>query len=166
MAVGVIGIACTKAHADSPESADMLKADRLLNFLKFVVWPSAVQTEPLGVCFLGAEAVQNAFERDLSQKHVGLHPLKAHAVEAESGLQNCQVLYIDATWRAANPAHREPLLRQMLTVSDSVGFTEHGGMIGITVVGDHLRFTVNVENFRRAGLRVSSSLLEVATIRR
>jgi hypothetical protein len=74
----------------------------------------------------------------------------------------CNILYLDA--KEALPGWTSGAARmQLLTVSDAPGFAHHGGMIELFVEGNRLRFNINVENARRAGLRISSSLLELAS---
>ena len=50
----------------------------------------------------------------------------------------------------------------VLTVSDIDNFAERGGVIGLTIVGDNIRFQVNRGAALTKGLRLSSSLLEIA----
>jgi hypothetical protein len=52
--------------------------------------------------------------------------------------------------------------RPVLTVGDSPEFAQHGGMIGFTVDGGRVRFTVNLVAARDAGLMLQSELLRVA----
>jgi hypothetical protein len=49
-----------------------------------------------------------------------------------------------------------------LTVGDERGFVDEGGMIALRVVDGRVRFDVNVTAARRAGLRLSSQLLQLA----
>jgi hypothetical protein len=50
----------------------------------------------------------------------------------------------------------------VLTVSDAPRFAARGGMIEFVREGEHVRFTVNVDAAKRAGLSISSRLLRVA----
>ena len=50
----------------------------------------------------------------------------------------------------------------MLTVSDGNGFAHSGGTIELFTQQNRLRFIINLENARHAGLRISSNLLQLA----
>lgn len=50
----------------------------------------------------------------------------------------------------------------VLTVGDSSGFAEAGGMIGFLLQDNRVRFDVNLPSAQRSKLRVSSNLLRVA----
>ena len=49
-----------------------------------------------------------------------------------------------------------------LTVSDAESFTDRGGMVGLFLRDNRLRFTVNRDAVERAGLRISSKALALA----
>jgi hypothetical protein len=52
----------------------------------------------------------------------------------------------------------------VLTVSDIEGFTAYGGIIQFKLVDNKVRFNINTDNARQAGLTISSKLLSLATI--
>ncbi len=62
--------------------------------------------------------------------------------------------------------HREALKAFVaagaLTVGDSDDFIRTGGMVGLITVENKIRFEVNLATCRRAGLRISASLLRLA----
>jgi hypothetical protein len=51
----------------------------------------------------------------------------------------------------------------VLTVSDMPGFLDHEGMIQFTLVGNRVRFEVNLDSVQSGGLTLSSELLKVAS---
>jgi len=150
------------AHADANESA--LLASRLVNFLRFFDW-SGTSDGGLTFCFLGADSVRERLLASPEPQRVGSWNIVMRAASGADDLAGCSVLYIDAAWRRANPATGEPLRRHMLTISNSTDFNARGGMIEVVPLNDRLKFSVNLPNIRRAGLQVSSTLLEVATVR-
>jgi hypothetical protein len=52
----------------------------------------------------------------------------------------------------------------VLTVGDSAGFLERGGVIRFRVEDNKVRFDINPDAAARAHLEVSSQLLKLATI--
>jgi hypothetical protein len=75
--------------------------------------------------------------------------------------EGCNVLYVEGKWALTLAASREPP-PPMLTVSDAKGFARNGGIIELFTSENHLKFIINVDNARRAGLRISSRLLQLA----
>jgi hypothetical protein len=50
----------------------------------------------------------------------------------------------------------------ILTVGESDQFIENGGMINFIIQGQKIRFKINAELARNAGLKISSKLLSLA----
>jgi hypothetical protein len=159
---GAVLVICGRVDAsDMQAREDQLKAAYLFNFVKFVEWPAAIG-ETLTVCFIGGGGVQEALAINIDKKRVGARNLAARQVDASSSaLKSCNVLYVDSASLSAS----DGLLRSVqtaLTVSDASGFARNGGMIELFTESNRLRFSVNIENTRRAGLKISSSLLQLA----
>lgn len=141
---------------------DQLKSAYLFNFVKFVEWPAAVAEKPLTVCFLGGLGVYTALSSGIESKKVNNRPIFVRNIEKTGSVAGCSLLYLEATaaekWQS--PAGEERL--PVLTVSDAKEFVRNGGIIELFTENNRLRFKVNVENAQKAGLRISSSLLQLA----
>jgi len=75
----------------------------------------------------------------------------------------CDLLFIDASERSNLDKILAGLGRNpVLTVSDMDGFIESGGMIGLLLVRDRVRWEINRESLKHGGLRLSSQLLRNA----
>jgi hypothetical protein len=143
--------------------ANALKAGYLFNFIKFVEWPALAPADSLTVCFLGNSGVYDELSADLSDKRVGRHQLITRRIAPAEPMAACQVLYIDGAQLpdvSGLIVERPPAL---LTVSDSPGFLQGGGIIALFDEGNRLRFRISLENARRASLRISSNLLQLAS---
>ena len=152
-----------------------VKVAYLYNFVRFVEWPSddpekAPQREselgpyPLHLCTLKEDPFGESLDRLAGQeaRGRGIVVLRNREVEEVAG---CHLLFI----ARSEPGGLEPLLtelggRGILTVGEQPGFAAAGGMIGFVV--DHARvgLEINPMAVRKAGLRLSSKLLEVATL--
>jgi hypothetical protein len=76
---------------------------------------------------------------------------------------DCRVLYISASEDGRLKEILAGLDKSgVLTVSDIPQFSQRGGMIQFVLVGNKLRFEVNLTNAQTAGLTLSSDLLKVA----
>jgi YfiR/HmsC-like len=156
----------------SPSAADeaavrretQLKSGYLLNFVKFVEWPQVPPDEPLTVCLLGAVNMRETLEVGIESKRVGARPLAVRQIEDSSKTDGCSVLYVEDRWASKLTIAAHATGSPMLTVSDSKGFAHHGGIIELYSEENHLRFIINVDNARRAGLRISSNLLQLAAV--
>jgi hypothetical protein len=161
-----LGLALLCAHARAHASAerhDELKAAFLFNFMNFIEWPGTAPEDTINVCFLGGGGVYNAFTAGISQKRVGNHPLASRQLGADEQVAGCSVLYIDAETIAVKGGRLpEGFIPAVLTVSDARQFVREGGIIELFTERNRLRFNVNLQNAQKGGLRISSSLLELA----
>ena len=91
-------------------------------------------------------------------------PVVARRITRAQDTAGCQVLFIS---RSEEKQVRKllPGLNKsgMLTVSDMPGFLDHDGMIQFILVGNRVRFEVNLDSVQGAGLTLSSELLKVAS---
>jgi hypothetical protein len=140
---------------------DELKAAYVFNFAKFVEWPAATPPNVLLVCFAGAPGVHAAFTGN-QDKLIGSRRIVSRALSAGEDVSGCAILYLDYSAQS-QPATQIHASGATLTISATPGFTRNGGMIEIFSEGNRLRFNINQENAKRAGLKISSNLLRLAS---
>jgi hypothetical protein len=158
-------VSLPSSHAREARRADALKAGYLFNFLKFIEWPPPplVPGDTLTVCFLGDSGVHDEISAALTDKRLGTRRLVARRVAPADPMNTCQVLYIDAEQFRAVSALVVTRPTAVLTVSDAPDFLRRGGIIALFDEGNRLRFRISVDNARRADLRISSNLLQLAS---
>jgi hypothetical protein len=115
------------------------------------------------VCFLGDSGVHDEIAAGLTDKRLGARRLVAHRVAPADPINICQVLYIDAEQFRAVSDLVVTRPTAVLTVSDAPDFLRRGGIIALFDEGNRLRFRISVDNARRADLRISSNLLQLAS---
>jgi hypothetical protein len=163
----LVGLAGAPAlSGEAGDRADLLKAGYLLNFVKFVEWPASAPADVLRVCFMGGVGVRSVFAANLHDKRAGSRRLAVRELKSGESVQECDVLYLDGgrgTLQGAATATSAVLSWGILTVGEEANFVRHGGVIGLFAVDNRLRFSINLENARRAGLKISSALLQLAS---
>jgi YfiR/HmsC-like len=150
----------TSADEEAPSRLDQLMAGYVLNFTKFVEWPEAARPQDLTICVAGNEGLYEALLSGATSASVGSRHVTVRKVDDAPSTRGCHVLYIEP----ASALHLAQLTvpAPMLTVSDGSGFAHAGGTIELFTQQNRLRFIINLENAKRAGLRISSNLLQLA----
>ncbi|WP_129645258.1 YfiR family protein [Peristeroidobacter agariperforans] len=143
------------------ERADQLRAAYLFNFLKFVELPHA-SAAAIHVCFIGARGVQHALTTSTVDKRIGMRSIATAELPASGSWSGCDVVYLDAA-QDVRTALASAAGNDALTVSEASDFTECGGIIRLFTEDNRLRFAIDVGNARRAGLKISSDLLRLAS---
>lgn len=148
-------------QAATAESA--AKAGFIYNFTKFVEWPtSARMYAGFNICVVGDNRLEDSLQA-LAGKQVRGKPIHVHIGVRPTALKSCQIVFLAED----DNQKQQSILKALnnvpaLTVSDSPGFVQHGGMIGLVRDGAHLAFEINLSSARAAGLYVNAQLLKLA----
>jgi hypothetical protein len=145
-----------------------VKLGFLYNFTKFVEWPPNSFPDsgaPLAICIVGFDPFSPGLEGELRTRTVGSHSVEVKTLKASDTLRVCQVVFVPFTeqYQAATIVSR---LKgsSTLTVGETEGFAELGGVINLTVEENKVRFEINPLAAERAHLKISSKLLSLAKI--
>lgn len=156
----------TRAQETTPGEYQ-LKAAFLFNFAKFIDWPAtsfaAGQTQ-LYLCVLGEDPFGPAIDA-LQGKTLGTRSVTVQRVNTIAESRHCQIVFVSSSERRHFSEIFEALkANNVVTVGESKGFAEAGGIIEFRLEEDHVRFAINTHAADVAGLRISSKLLALATI--
>jgi hypothetical protein len=162
----ILADAARSTRAQSPTAEYHVKAAFLFHFVQLVEWPVAApgnQENPVTVCTIGEDPFHGDLEATLARKTVGTRAMIVRHLKATEELSGCDVLFVSSH----ETARLAPLLLRLkddpiLTVGESDGFVEQGGMIGFLLVDNKVRFEINLEAAERAKLKISSRLLLLA----
>jgi hypothetical protein len=162
-------MASPRAFSQKEEGAEYpVKLAFLYNFTKFVEWPADSFREPDGpllICIVGHDPFSEILEGELRARNVGGHPVKLRTSKPNEQLRVCQIVFVPATERLqADRIVRSLKGASTLTVGETEGFAALGGIINLTVEANKVHFEVNRLAAERAGLKISSRLLSIATI--
>ncbi|MBK1717791.1 YfiR family protein [Thiocystis violacea] len=144
-----------------------LSAAYLYNFSKFVHWPATALSDSsnaLVLCVYGRPGSAGEAIGALDGKPAQGHRIRVERLARGDTFKGCQIVYVSDSERP----FLSPLLRTLanqpaLTVSDIPGFASAGGMIGLVMVDNRLRFEINRQSAEAAGLTISSQVLKLAT---
>jgi hypothetical protein len=167
MAVSLAGNGqpAARAQEDVPSEYEM-KAAFLFNFAKFVEWPADAVRDPHAPFVIGVFGMSpfgDALEQSVKGKTANNRPLTVRQFQNLSEVKGCQILFISKSERkrvreVAKALDRRPVL----TVSEVDRFMHTGLMVNFFKEGNKVRFEINDEVAKKAGLRISSKLLTLS----
>lgn len=163
-------IACTAVvvTADQKKPGEyQIKALFLYNFLNFVDWPadSSFHSSPtINVCIIGDDPFEDALD-NIRNETVKGKKLSIRNYRPHDEPEGCHLLFIPASEKN----HAERILRSLkeanvLTVGDTEESARQGANIGFFIERKKVRFAINIEAARRAGIKISAKLLKLAKI--
>ena len=140
------------------------KAAFVLKLLNFVQWPGALSHD-LVIGVVGADATGDALQRLAYGKPANGRGIVVRRLAHDGDIKACQVIFVGASEARNIPLMLERLRgSSVLTVGESEGFGQHGGIVNVLLNGGRIRIEVNPHAAERAHLQISSRLLSLATI--
>jgi hypothetical protein len=151
------------SHAER-YSEDAVKAVFLYRFTGFIEWPSTAPAGDFSIAVLGADGVADALAQLLAERSIKDQPAHVYKIKRPEELRNARVVYVGRDRTADLPAIAAIAAdRPTLIVSNEERGLAHGSTVNFILVDQHVRFEVSLAAANRAGLRISSDLLSVAT---
>jgi hypothetical protein len=146
-----------------------VKTGFIYNFANFVSWPPVAfkdKDDDLVLCLASDTPAADALFK-LNDQTIRGRKIRVIPYTQESCLDDGHILYIATQDRSLV----QKLLgiareRNILTIGEIEGFTQMGGVINFFEEQNRLRFKVNIDAAKRAGLTMSSQLLGSAQIYR
>lgn len=143
-----------------------IKAAWLLNFARFVSWPTNAfdaPDAPIVVGVVGRDPFGRLLEKAFEGKAVKGHPLVVKRLTPDQDLRQCHLLFVSALEQRRFKDSLERLrTKPVLTVGESDDFLDEGGIVNFVLKEKSIRFEINVRAAKAAGLKMEANLLKVA----
>lgn len=152
----------------SGSSEYLIKAGFIYNFAKLMEWPAQAfsqPTSPIVIGVLGTDPFQGMLDDVLRGKQVNGREFVVKHLKWGDDLRSCNILFVSSSEKV----HVDEMFHlikglPILTIGDTPGFAERGGIINFVVEDNKVRFEVNVKAARQANISISSRLLALARI--
>jgi hypothetical protein len=144
-----------------------IKAAFLYNFAKFIEWPEdsrQCQQDTAIIGILGEDPFGTILERVIGEKTIRMKEISIQRYSNVQNIRECHILFISQSEKGRLPVVLKQLKnRHILSVSEIDQFTEQGGMIGLFIENNRIRFQINQDAIEAAELKISSKLLKLAS---
>jgi hypothetical protein len=145
-----------------------IKAGFFFNFTRFVDWPESAfvtASSPILMCVLGETPLTDLVTDVALGKVVNGRAVSIRRVKASDDLRLCNLLFISAE----EERHTAEILGSVkktstLTVGETPGFAQAGGMINFSIQENKVKLELNLEATTRVGLKVNSKLIAVSRL--
>jgi hypothetical protein len=150
--------------AQSNDDEYRVKAAFLFHFAQLVDWPVGTGSDnSLYLCTLGDDPFQGALEASVAGKAIDTRVLRVRHLKQPEEMHTCQILFLGNEQTRRIPALLATLRNApVLTVGETAGFLESGGMVRFLLQDNKVRFGINLSAAQSAGLKISSRLLVLA----
>lgn len=152
------------AVSETPALEYQVKASMIYNFMQFVEWPASEGSGDFVICVIGEDRFGKALDAiegdSIRERKLSIQRMGSDEVNAES---RCAVAFVSASEaERVEEIVGELKGRSTLTIGETDGFVQSGGIVNLKVVDGRLRFDINRRSARLARLRISSKLLRLA----
>jgi hypothetical protein len=169
-AVLLLGWAASPSRAGGLER---VKENYFLSLPQYVDWPARAFGRVFSPFVFGVLG-DGDFAKTLARKEKGAwlngHPVSVRPFQTfdpknAGDLRQCQLLFISGSQKGSLREILKALQgAPVLTVSDLVLFPSEGGMIAFAGKGGRVLLTINLAAVQKAGINLSSRLLQVASL--
>lgn len=161
----VLVLLAPSAATQSPSGEYQLKAAFVFHFAQMVDWPPdfLAPDAPLIFCTLDGDAFSAAVDWAVDGKQIGKHAVQTRHPGDTNAVRGCHLLILvgkDKKRVAAALAVVKDA--PVLTIGDCDNFTAGGGMIGLLLQDNKVRFDINLTAAQSSSLKISSRLLLLA----
>ena len=150
------------------EREKVVKVAFLYNFARFTEWPAEALGGPRSPFLFGVLG-RDPFGRHLDAKMKGRtvngRPVLIRRFDSLEDYQRCHVVFVSPSEASRlDEAIEKAAASGALVVTDSEGAATRGAMVNFFIEAGRVRFEINPEAAREAGLSISSKLLQLAKL--
>lgn len=168
-ALGCLALAAWPTEPSAGRDEYEVKAAFLLNFARLVEWPAGAPQPPasgaLVIGVAGPAEVLAVIEQNLAHASLGGRSVEVREIGGAAGVPGAHLVFVtrdaEAQARALIEAARA---NGAVCVGEIAGLAARGCTINFFTEAQKLRFEINQAAARRAGLRLSSRLLQLAKL--
>lgn len=152
----------TSAFAQTQDER-AVRAAYVFHITKLVDWPPEKVSLQIG--FLGNRDTGEFLQRILEGRISDSRPIHISLLPSDGELQQCSIVYFgDSQSKKVHAALAKLDEKNILTIGEADSFARDGGMIGLVKVGQQIRIQVNQDAARRAGVKISPRLFDLAEV--
>lgn len=160
-------ITLNPAFADErSEEEDRLKVELIYNFSRFVEWPEtafADASSPFIACVLGDESIAQMLRPVQNRRHRN-RSIRVKILTSLEDVKLCHIIYVDKQGTTTLDLSLDKVLGELpvLTISNDTKALSKGFAIVFSWQDDKISLNMNLAAVRKAKLKVSAKLIEVA----
>jgi len=146
-----------------------IKAAYLHNFARYVQWRAETfrnDQDPFVIGVLGSDPLGDDLDRIAQTKQVDAHKIVVRRFPSLDQFRPCHILFVPRSVEPQRQVETIGRLRNspVLLIGETPGFAERGGTINFFIEQNKVRFEINQQAAKRAGLKISAKLLSLAKL--
>lgn len=138
----------------------------IYNFSRLIEWPASYKSGEFVIGVLGNSTVFDELQTFTASKKVGTQDISVVRYREPAEITNCHILFV--SFGKSNKM--EEILSSLgnkstLVIGEKSGLIDDGAAINFVIEQDKLKFELKVDNAKSNGLKISSSLQNMAILK-
>ena len=142
-----------------------MKAQHVFNFARFTEWPAnkfAQPDSPLIIGVVGSGGLESQLDEVVKDARINDRSVVVKRITNNAELKRCHILFVSYSERDRFASIlSETRWEHVLTIGENDHFLSRGGIVNFLQTGNSVLFQINLSAARRAGLKISSKLLQL-----
>jgi hypothetical protein len=174
LGVALLGSMVPRAVAQSADESGLsreytIKAAYLYNFARYVQWRADAfrsDQDPFVIGVLGTDPLGDDLDRIAQAKQIEARKIVVYRFPSPDKYRPCHIFFVPRTVEPRQQIETIGRLRNspVLLIGETPGFAERGGTINFFIEQNKVRFEINQQAAKRAGLKISAKLLSLAKL--
>ncbi|MBO9698900.1 MAG: YfiR family protein [Sporocytophaga sp.] len=156
---------CSEVYDIVQEGEYSLKAAFIYRFTEYVDWEGMPKEEEFKIAILGDTPLTRNLINIAENAEVGNRKINVEEYDNLNEIDECQILFVSRESSVPLQAILHKFEgKETLIVTEKEGYGEKGSCINFFLSESKIKFEVNLEAVEKAGLAVSSQLLQHAVV--
>ena len=137
----------------------------IYNFTKYIQWPA--QGGDFKIYILGQQPeAADAFRLMAESKTAGTRQITVKSFANLNELNEADIVFIPRSFSSFTPETAKKFTgKNTLLITEKEGMIEKGSSINFVIIDDKLKFEISKANLEKAGLKVSTQLMQMAIVK-
>lgn len=150
------------AQTEIPKAQSMF----IYNFSRLIEWPAAYKSGDFVIGVVGNAKIFGELQSYTAAKKVGAQPIVVQEYADESAIGKCHILFVPFSKSNKMPEIISKVgNNSSLIIGEKKEMIESGAAVNFVIVGNTLKFELSPANASKQGLKVSSSLQQMAILK-
>ena len=150
---------------DTSASEAAVKAVFLYHFIRYLQWPGEFDREPCPIVVLGDSAIWEPLQEIAAKKTNGSVLLRVRRCAELKDTGRPRILFLSDSSAFLLPEALEKFRgTSVLVVGETEGLARRGAAINFVLRDDRVKFEINLEALKKAGIQAGSQLLRLAIL--
>ncbi|HPH44105.1 MAG TPA: YfiR family protein [Candidatus Aminicenantes bacterium] len=150
---------------DTSASEAAVKAVFLYHFIRYLQWPGEFDREPCPIVVLGDSAIWEPLQEISEKKTNGSVLLLVRRCEELKDAGRPRILFLSDSSAFLLPEALEKFRgTSVIVVGETEGLARRGAAINFVLRDEHVKFEINLDALKQAGIQAGSQLLRLALL--